>query len=92
MVSVLRMTRRYLRLPSLPRQFPTTGFQILDSLPLVEEEREPFYSPTVFYPAEIGEVLHVRYQIVGKLGYGGYSTVWLCRDLMSVPIKLDYNF
>ncbi|RAH40949.1 kinase-like protein [Aspergillus brunneoviolaceus CBS 621.78] len=21
------------------------------------------------------------YQVIGKLGYGGYSTVWLCRDL-----------
>lgn len=29
----------------------------------------------------IGDVLGDRYQIVDKLGYGGYSTVWLARDV-----------
>jgi serine/threonine protein kinase len=29
----------------------------------------------------IGDVLNKRYQIVDKLGYGGYSTVWLARDV-----------
>ncbi|KAI7554690.1 hypothetical protein KC331_g371 [Hortaea werneckii] len=29
----------------------------------------------------IGELLNSRYQIIGKLGYGGHSTAWLCRDL-----------
>ncbi|PIL32639.1 hypothetical protein GSI_05343 [Ganoderma sinense ZZ0214-1] len=28
------------------------------------------------------DVLHSRYQVVGKLGNGAYSTVWLCRDLV----------
>ncbi|KAJ5697593.1 hypothetical protein N7488_011277 [Penicillium malachiteum] len=31
----------------------------------------------------IGDVLHDRYHIVDKLGYGGYSTVWLSRDTSS---------
>lgn len=30
----------------------------------------------------IGDVLNKRYQIVDKLGYGGYSTVWLARDIV----------
>lgn len=29
----------------------------------------------------IDDVLHNRYQIFDKLGYGGYSTVWLARDI-----------
>jgi len=81
MSSILRIARRFLRPPSLPHQFPAAGFRILDSSLLIEEEREPFYSPSIFYPVQIGEVLNSRYQVVGKLGYGGYSTVWLCRDL-----------
>jgi serine/threonine protein kinase len=28
----------------------------------------------------IGDMLHERYRIVDKLGFGGYSTVWLARD------------
>lgn len=77
MASVLRMNCRFLRSPLPPRQFPTTGFQSLDNSATEEEERELFYSPTTFYLAEIGEVLHARYQIVGKLAFGGYSTVLL---------------
>lgn len=80
--SILRMAGRSPRSPSSPRQFPNTGFQILDNGLIVEEEREPLCSTATFYPVKIGEVLHSRYQIVGKLGYGGYSTVWLSRDLM----------
>ncbi|KAE9967258.1 hypothetical protein EG328_008312 [Venturia inaequalis] len=57
MASILRTTRRFLKPPSPPRQFPTTGFRILDNSLPVEEEREPFYSPGIFYPAKIGEVV-----------------------------------
>ncbi|KAJ5356372.1 CMGC protein kinase [Penicillium concentricum] len=34
-----------------------------------------------YYPANIGEILRSKYQIVGKLGFGVTSTVWLARDL-----------
>lgn len=34
-----------------------------------------------YHPVMIGDVLNERYQIVDKLGYGGYSTVWLARDM-----------
>lgn len=33
-----------------------------------------------YHPIMIGDVLHDRYSIVDKLGFGGYSTVWLARD------------
>lgn len=29
----------------------------------------------------IGDVYHDRYLVVKKLGWGHFSTVWLCRDL-----------
>lgn len=38
------------------------------------------YEPGGYYPVMIGDVLHNRYQIVDKLGFGGYSTVWLAQD------------
>lgn len=34
-----------------------------------------------FYPVHLGEVIKARYRVIGKLGYGANSTVWLCRDL-----------
>lgn len=40
------------------------------------------YNADTYYPVQIGEVLNSRYQVVGKLGYGVTSTVWLARDLM----------
>jgi serine/threonine-protein kinase SRPK3 len=33
-----------------------------------------------FHPITIGDHLHDRYQIVHKLGFGSYSTVWLAWD------------
>lgn len=38
------------------------------------------YQPGGYHPIMIGDKLQNRYQIVDKLGYGGYSTVWLARD------------
>lgn len=50
------------------------------------EEITPLYHPHLFYPITIGQVLNERYQVATKLGYGGNSTVWLCRDLNPFPI------
>ena len=84
MLSALRVARRLFRPPLLPRQFPSTGFEIIDSSLAVEEETWQWYNPKEFYPVHIGEVFKSRYQVVGKLGYGGYGTAWLCKDLMCV--------
>lgn len=54
---------------------------VLDNALKYEEEQLKWYTPGKFYPVRIGEVFDRRYQVVGKLGYGAYSTVWLCRDL-----------
>ncbi|PIL26709.1 hypothetical protein GSI_11188 [Ganoderma sinense ZZ0214-1] len=79
------------RPPSLPRRLSTASFKTLDPSQRVEEEALSWYNPQAFYPVRIGEVLQSRYQVIGKLGYGAYSTVWLCRDLVQhryVTIKV----
>ncbi|KZF19149.1 kinase domain protein [Xylona heveae TC161] len=38
------------------------------------------YRPGGYHPISIGDCLHNRYQIMNKLGFGAYSTIWLARD------------
>jgi len=68
----------------MPRQFPTTGFEVIGSSCLVEEEKLEWCNPEEFYPVRIGEVFKSQYQVVGKLGYGAFAsgTAWLCRVLL----------
>ncbi|KAK2757686.1 hypothetical protein FQN54_004655 [Arachnomyces sp. PD_36] len=68
--------------PLAPRSFPTSGFEVVDHSELVEEETLPEYKAERYYPVHIGQVFNNRYQVVGKLGYGVTSTVWLARDLV----------
>lgn len=64
-----------------PLAFPKSPLAQIPFSERIEEETFPDYVASRYYPANIGEVLRERYQIVGKLGYGASSTVWLARDL-----------
>lgn len=45
------------------------------------ESEDPYqYLTRFYYPVLIGELLTQRYQVVHKLGRGGFSTVWLADD------------
>ncbi|BAE55209.1 unnamed protein product [Aspergillus oryzae RIB40] len=68
---------------STPREFPTSGFELLDASSKIEEETLPTYSPEKYYPVQQGEVFNDRYQVLAKLGYGVTSTVWFARDLVA---------
>ncbi|KAF8891445.1 kinase-like domain-containing protein [Gymnopilus junonius] len=65
----------------VPRQFPTTGFTTVPDSTKLEEENWAWYTPRSFYPVSIGDILHSKYQVLFKLGYGTTATIWLCRDL-----------
>ncbi|KAG6050775.1 hypothetical protein E4U33_000674 [Claviceps sp. LM78 group G4] len=76
-----------------PLAFPSEGFPLLPVDEKIEEELLPTYVASRYYPVKIGEIFHGRYQVVGKLGYGVTSTVWLARDFIErryVALKL-YN-
>lgn len=57
----------------------------MNTAQLLEEETLPFYKHEQYYPVKIGQILDSSYKILGKLGYGSYSTVWLARDVRCVP-------
>ncbi|EFE37918.1 hypothetical protein TRV_07408 [Trichophyton verrucosum HKI 0517] len=63
-----------------PLSFPSSGFDLVDKTRNIEEETLPTYTPEKYYPVHLGQVFQGRYQVVGKVGYGGSSTVWLARD------------
>lgn len=62
-------------------RFPTSGFEIINASELLEEERFEEFKTGRYYPVNIGEVFRSKYQVIGKLGFGVTSTVWLARDL-----------
>ncbi|XP_037639907.1 SRSF protein kinase 3-like isoform X1 [Sebastes umbrosus] len=47
-----------------------------------EQENPADYCIGGYYSVEIGEIFVDRYQVVKKLGWGHFSTVWLCWDMM----------
>jgi serine/threonine-protein kinase SRPK3 len=60
-------------------------------VPIEEVERLEKYQPGGYHPILIGDILQSRYRVAHKLGYGAYSTTWLCRDYQSntyVAIKV----
>ncbi|KKZ60343.1 hypothetical protein EMCG_04901 [[Emmonsia] crescens] len=78
-------------LPSEPRTLPSTGFQVVDASETIEEETLPGYHLGKYYPVRLGEIFDKRYRVVGKLGYGTTSTVWLAHDSVEsryVALKL----
>ncbi len=91
MSALLRIARRLVRNPSTPRQFPTTGFELITSSHLIEEEQWEWYKPEEFYPVRLGEIFKSQYQVVGKLGYGAYATAWLCQDLQCATPQLNFQ-
>lgn len=64
-----------LRLPQSSRSLSISRA----STAAIEEETLTNYT-SQYYPVHIKQIFNNRYEVLAKLGYGGYSTVWLCQD------------
>ncbi|KAK7429441.1 hypothetical protein QQZ08_004033 [Neonectria magnoliae] len=71
------------RAPLVPLRFPTSGFKVVPDSVLLEEQHFDEFKAGHYYPMNIGDVLVSKYQVIGKLGFGTTSTVWLARNLRS---------
>ena len=58
-------------------RFSNPNFKILPTDQKIEEEAHDAISKGRYYPVRIGDIIENKYQIVGKLGFGVGSTVWL---------------
>ncbi|KAJ5163833.1 uncharacterized protein N7500_005663 [Penicillium coprophilum] len=82
MTSLLKWARTAIRSGHSPvLRFPTGGFEVIKPSNTFEEERFEEFKKGRYYPVNIGDILVSKYQVVGKLGFGTTSTVWLARDL-----------
>ncbi|XP_074535692.1 SRSF protein kinase 3-like [Halichoeres trimaculatus] len=73
--------------PSKPALCPTSAKTLPQSPEPVgsydEQQESPAdYGIGGYYHVEIGEIFVDRYQVVKKLGWGHFSTVWLCWDMV----------
>lgn len=68
------------RRPAAILRFPTSGFETVDDKTILEEEQFDEFNEGKYYPVNIGDVYHEKYQVLGKLGFGTTSTVWLAHN------------
>jgi len=45
-----------------------------------EDEDRQDYKKGGYHPVRLGELYNTRYRVLSKLGWGQFSTVWLCKD------------
>ena len=75
------------RSPAAPLRFPTTGFEVIPANQLLEEEQFDEFKAGNYCPVNIGDIFASnKYQVVGKLGFGSTSTVWLAQNLQYFPL------
>uniref|UniRef100_A0A8C2ETJ4 non-specific serine/threonine protein kinase n=1 Tax=Cyprinus carpio TaxID=7962 RepID=A0A8C2ETJ4_CYPCA len=66
--------------PPEPVALPETEEEILGSDD--EDQEDPAdYCKGGYHPVKIGDLFNGRYHVVRKLGWGHFSTVWLCWDI-----------
>ncbi|KAI1085453.1 kinase-like domain-containing protein [Whalleya microplaca] len=50
---------------------------------LPSEDTEDIYSyhPGGFHPVHLGDIIAGRFEVIHKLGFGGFATIWLCYEI-----------
>ncbi|KAF7563996.1 hypothetical protein G7046_g120 [Stylonectria norvegica] len=68
------------RKPLQAFKFPATGYKTIKPSYVLEEEQLDEFKAGRYYPVNIGDVYASKYQVLGKLGFGTTSTVWMARN------------
>lgn len=78
-VNLVKNTFR--KTPLTPLRFPSTGFSVIKDPYILEEEQFEEFKSGQYFLVNIGDVYASKYQVLGKMGFGTTSTVWLARHL-----------
>ncbi|KAL8880423.1 MAG: hypothetical protein Q9198_002161 [Flavoplaca austrocitrina] len=68
--------------------FTNSNFKISPLNQPIEEEAHDNLTKRRYYPVGTGDLIRGKYQVLGKLGYGLGSTVWLANELRQRPVVL----
>ncbi|KAJ0425443.1 hypothetical protein BJY00DRAFT_298522 [Aspergillus carlsbadensis] len=63
------------------RSLKVPDFKSIGAFKILEEERSALFKKGHYYLIKVGDVYTSKYHVIGKLGFGVISTVWLARDL-----------
>nr|XP_057940878.1 SRSF protein kinase 3 isoform X2 [Doryrhamphus excisus] len=63
------------------QQHSSEDLGCLEQLELKDAEDPREYCYGGYHPVQIGDIFNKRYKVLSKLGWGYFSTVWLCVDL-----------
>lgn len=69
--------------PKPPPDPAESGEPKIDYVPLEGVENLEYYGKEGYYPVVIDDILHEKYRIVHKLGFGTFGTIWLAVDQTS---------
>ncbi|OCT87280.1 hypothetical protein XELAEV_18020978mg [Xenopus laevis] len=67
--------------PPLPEPSPTEAEEEILGSDDEEQEDPADYCKGGYHPVKIGDLFNGRYHVIRKLGWGHFSTVWLCWDM-----------
>lgn len=49
------------------------------------------YKSFHFYHPRLGELLGKQYKVLGKFGFGTFSTVWFCKDIVYLRLVITFS-
>lgn len=83
MARVLRQMASLLKwLYNFRAPYVSTARLVRPNFTLNYEEPRNWYCHGRYHPVRVGDVFADRYEVLRKLGWGMYSTVWLVKDSM----------
>ena len=78
MFALRRLPRKFVKRPDLrARRFSNVRRDLLPIDQKVEEEVYDDATKHRYFPIKIGDLIGGKYEVLGNLGYGRGSTVWL---------------